>query len=167
MSSILITYNESKTAVYAAIRRYLTAMTERENAGLSKVNMTRTQEIVNGFTTELIPESIAYVTLEQNGTPISVVTNTEYEIIPDEYELNRFKFRIPSGEYFSALIPTEAFDSYSEIEYEAFIKKTYDDMLLKNAIILKDQERKTIQNALAAKMKNFDQLITELQTINN
>jgi len=166
MSSILVTYNESRAQVDAAVRRYLTAMAERENAGITGVGQTNTQEAISEFKADLIPESIAYVTMEDE-IPVATIISGNYEVLGDVFELNKFKIRTEICEVYTVIVPTEAFDSYSDIEYENYIKKLYDEKLLNRAIKLRDREEETLRAALEAKMQNFDALIQSLQTANN
>lgn len=163
MSSILVTFNESREQVFAGVRRYLTAMAERENAGLTGIGQTNTQEAISGFQADLIPESIVYVTVEEE-VPVATLISGEYEIYGDAMELNKFKIRNEIGEVYTVIIPTDAFGSYSDVEYDTYIKRLYDEKLLNRAIKMRNKEEETLRAALEAKMKNFDDLIQTLQT---
>lgn len=158
---VLLNYNESKSIVYSAIRRYITAMAERENAGITKIDQSNTQSEVNSYTSELIPRDIIYVTLDQEA-PASIVSNSVYDIIPDDTKLNKFKFILKNGEKYSATIPTEAFESFSDVEYDSYIRKLYDEKLLTRAQALRSREEETIKKALEAKMSSFNDLIRNL-----
>lgn len=167
MSSILVTFNESREQVNSAVRRYLTAMAERENAGLTGIGVTSTQEAISQFQADLIPESIVYVTMEEDVPVSTAIAGSFYEIMGDTMELNKFRIRNEIGEVYTVIIPTEAFESYSDVEYETYIKRLYDEKLLNRAIKMRDKEEETLRAALEAKMQNFDALITNLQTANN